>query len=124
MEEEPEEQPKEEEEAPPEDPPEPGDWAVWITTGSNEGAETVNPVYLSVYGENNVFRDLELNKENYVKLKEESDKDVKEKILFDKGSTDEYKVSKTLSTYVLHFTLFLYEIATKPFTQLSLNSIV
>ena len=121
MEEESEEEPMDEEqEVPSEDPPEPGDWAVWITTGSNEGAETVNPVYLSVYGEDNVFRNMELNKENYTKLKEETDKNVKKKVLFDRGSTDEYKVGK-FKKYILvllHLLSVNYVAKTLPVSKL------
>ena len=85
----------EEEEEEPEAPPEPGDWSVWVTTGGNEGAGTTNPVLLSVYGEDKVFRDIELNTENYVKPKDQDQEEGQEKsetVLFDRGNTDEFKV--------------------------------
>ncbi len=80
------------EEEEPEAAPEPGDWAVWVTTGSNEGADTTNPVFLSVYGEDGIYRDVELNKHNHVKQTDETKTDAEKKILFGKGSTDEFKV--------------------------------
>ena len=93
----------------PEAPPEPGDWSVWITTGGNEGAGTNNTVLLSVYGEDNVFRDIELNAENYVKPKDEEQEEGQEKenVLFDRGNTDEFKVRDwcnfdILPGYLLH----------------------
>ena len=72
-------EPEEEEQAP---PPEEGDWQVWITTGSNEGAETENQVSLVVYGEDGVTDPFILPGEN-------DDQNV---TYFSKGNTDEFKV--------------------------------
>ena len=70
------------------DPPKPGDWAVWITTGSNEGAATMNAVFLSVYGDDEIFGDIPLNADNHVVSKD----DAETTKLFDRSSTNQFKV--------------------------------